>query len=101
MYNHTNFIIYLRASNDSNFLELTERQFIFRNYSDMREKLASGQYGVFTKITNPDFLYDCEWAVEFASSLRIVKQSVLSVYAAYGFQKGSPYRKLFDYYKSR
>lgn len=101
MFNHTNFIDSLRESNDTNYLKLIGLQVIFKNYTEMEEKLATGQYGVFAKVLRNNYLIDCEWAKDFAGALRIVNQPIFSYYMAFGLQKDSPYRRLFNNYQSR
>lgn len=78
--------------------QVAERCRIFQNASDIKKKMNSGTYGVFVRTLTDGQLYSCDPVREFASSFRVMKADVSTLYVSYAFQKDSPYTTLFNYY---
>lgn len=97
-FNHANFEEALRASGNPYYVELAKRHVVFRDEVDVKEKLSSGMYGVYAKLTSTGHLHDCEYVEDFAQSYRVMKSNIFTYFSVYTFQKDSPYRELFNHY---
>lgn len=83
------------------YAAIAKTYYVFQNESDAREKLSSGMYGVYSKVISEGYLYECERAKDFASSLRIMGSPLLDPFLSYAFEKDSPYTELFSHYINR
>lgn len=87
---------YLNATENPQYIELAKRFKVEKSYEDIYKKLGEGKYGKYCKTIGTSYVMGAESYMHLAKQLRVMTQCVFKYYLVFGFEKLSPFRKIFD-----
>lgn len=90
------FLTFLYATENPLYIELAKRVQVEKSSEAVYKKLEEGNYGKYTKSLDNGFVFGAESIMPLSKQLRVMTQCVFKYFSVFGFEKLSPFRKIFD-----